>query len=1026
MPARLTTVLAALAALLASCAKPPPEAYVQGTARSGQGAAIGTNAAGEACTEQAAGPARLDIFCGTWVQPSAEAARAEAGSPTDPMSFATASSWRAGLDQRFQCGPPSMTSILGGAPAAVMQCTRRIGGWPQVALAANVGGAIYYGDGVLPAAPVLERGIGVLSGRLQPGAAAPSSGMSALLASRLAAQAFRSGDVGQYEQLMNAGTMANLAENYAAAEQAFRAALAIQRKALGRDDPNSVDALMHLALQVSDQGRYAEADGLFARAQQLAPAAADHVAPARLLHYRALHALNQGRYEESLALLRQAEAAYSALLPPTILAGSAQAARPVTLSPLSITPDPQSGEQLLIDPEQRAALMGVLETRRYRAIVLRDLKRPAESEAALRSALRLSTSNGLQDRFLTARLYRTEGTTAATFGMEGQALSGLDRSVMDFRLALPGARPIAETDFLRAAELARAGDGSGALAACREGVAVLRRLRTGIRPALLEPCLDIYATQARSAGAQQQPILGEMFEAAQLAQDNLTAREIAQAAARLGENARDPRVGEAIRRQQDARQALTNLYRVRDAASTATAAGAPAAQAAELDKRITDAQTKLADADQELQQASPNYGQLVQDVVPTAEVQRSLAPEEAFAAITLSDTGGWTFAVRPRRIAVAKIEGGGRPRMAELVKRLRAGAEPTTTALPRYDVDAAHAIYADTLGRLEPQLEGVKALVVAPSGPLLSIPFGVLLTGPADADHLGEAPWLLRRFTIAHVPAASNFVALRKIAGGSRATQPWFGFGDFRPATLAQAERTFTGAECLESAKLFAGLPALPYSRRELEAARQLLGASAQDELLGAAFTAAAVRRAPLADFHVLHFATHGLLPAELKCESEPAIITSAPAGAPDANGALLTSSEITGLQLDADLVVLSACNSGGPGGAGTGGESLSGLARAFFYAGARAMMVTHWSVNDQAAAYLIADTLRRIRAGEGGGAASALHNAQLGMLAEAGKGLPASMAHPFFWGPFALIGNGTNAPVTAKPVISPRTVAGL
>ena len=121
----------------------------------------------------------------------------------------------------------------------------------------------------------------------------------------------------------------------------------------------------------------------------------------------------------------------------------------------------------------------------------------------------------------------------------------------------------------------------------------------------------------------------------------------------------------------------------------------------------------------------------------------------------------------------------------------------------------------------------------------------------------------------------------------------------------------------------------------------------------------------------------------------------------------LLTASEIMELKLDADLVILSAANSGGPG-AISGGESLSGLARSFFYAGARSIMVTHWSVNDQVTAFLVADMLRRLQGGEGAGAAGALRYTQLGVLARAGKDLPADLAHPFFWGAFALIGDGT------------------
>ena len=118
---------------------------------------------------------------------------------------------------------------------------------------------------------------------------------------------------------MALGARANLAENFATAETAYRAAFALQQKALGRDHPDTVTALMHLALQVSDQGRFAEADTLFQQADALAPRASDKAAVARLLHYQALHALNQGRNEQALTLLRQAETAYTALVPPDSL-----------------------------------------------------------------------------------------------------------------------------------------------------------------------------------------------------------------------------------------------------------------------------------------------------------------------------------------------------------------------------------------------------------------------------------------------------------------------------------------------------------------------------------------------------------------------------------------------------------------------------------------------------------------------------------------------------------------------------------
>jgi CHAT domain-containing protein len=337
---------------------------------------------------------------------------------------------------------------------------------------------------------------------------------------------------------------------------------------------------------------------------------------------------------------------------------------------------------------------------------------------------------------------------------------------------------------------------------------------------------------------------------------------------------------------------------------------------------------------------------------------------------------------------------------------LRASIEATDSGIPKFNTDAAQHVYADTLAPVEPAMNGATSLIVVPAGPLLSLPFGVLLTGPGDPNALATAPWLIKRVAITHVPAAANFVSLRKVAATSRASQPWFGLGDFQPIGLAQAERSFPGSTCQDSAQLFAGLPRLPFARRELDATRALLGGSAADEMLGQSFTVPNVLKADLRGFRVLHFAAHALLPSELRCESEPAIITSDPPGATDASGALLTASKVSTMTLDADVVILSACNSGGPGGE-TGGESLSGLARSFFYAGARAMMVTHWSVNDQAAAYIVASTMAKLRSGEAGGVAGALRSAELGMLEQAGGKFPADVAHPFYWAPFAVIGEG-------------------
>jgi len=808
--------------------------------------------------------------------------------------------------------------------------------------------------------------------------------------------------------LMALGARSNLAEDFAAAEVAYRGALAVQQHTLGRDNPDTVNALMHLALQVSDQQRFAEADALFQQADKLAPRANDKAAVARLLHYRALDALNQGRLQQALALLDAAAAGYTALIPPDSLhagTGQSPSMQQVSFGASSLAGLPS--QRVMVDPTVQSALMGLIEVRRYRAIVLRQLGRPADSQAAIESAETLARANRMVVPLVSARLTRTDATTEDVSGNALAAVSGLASSRQDFTQVVPQTRPVAETELLEAAVFARQGNTADAMDLCRSATTLLRELRSGTDSALLEPCLSLFAAEADKRPGERQHLLAEMFETAELVQDGITSREIDEAAVRLAANARDPRVAQAIRRRQDDADNLADLYRQRDALAHPVPGTVPsnvASNPAALDKSIAAAQAELADADAALQAAAPNYGQLVQQVVPAADVLAELAPDEALAAITLTGDAGWTFLLRKGTITVAPVKGG-EPAMTALVKRVRASIEPTTGSLPPFDTQAAQALYNATLAPVAAQMAGAKALVVVPSGPLLSVPFALLLTGPANPSDLSGAPWLIRQMAIAHVPSAANFVDLRK-AGSSRASHPWFGFGGFHPVTLAQAEATFPGVTCSDSAKLFASLPPLPFAQRELDAARTLLGASPSDEMLNTAFTADAVRHASLKDYRILHFATHALLPAELRCQNQPAIVTSAPPHARDASGALLTAGDITGLDLDADIVILSACNSGGPGDT-TSGESLSGLARAFFFAGARSMLVTHWSINDQSSAFLVADTLRRLIANKDAGLAGALRGAQLGMIDGAGKDLPAELAQPFFWAPFALIGEG-------------------
>jgi CHAT domain-containing protein len=157
-----------------------------------------------------------------------------------------------------------------------------------------------------------------------------------------------------------------------------------------------------------------------------------------------------------------------------------------------------------------------------------------------------------------------------------------------------------------------------------------------------------------------------------------------------------------------------------------------------------------------------------------------------------------------------------------------------------------------------------------------------------------------------------------------------------------------------------------------------------------------------LADYRVVYFATHGLVAGDIKGVAEPSLALSIPSVPSALDDGLLTSSEVAQLKLNADVVVLSACNT--IAGDRPGAEALSGLARSFFYAGARSLLVTHWAVVSEAATRLTISTFDRLKADPKIGRAEALRQAMLGYLNDTSS---SQNAYPAFWGPFALIGEG-------------------
>jgi CHAT domain-containing protein len=671
-----------------------------------------------------------------------------------------------------------------------------------------------------------------------------------------------------------------------------------------------------------------------------------------------------------------------------------------------------TSQSIVLDPVTQLRLLGLIESLRYQAIAALELHQASRAAALIRRANQIATGNGIAPVVLNARLDRTEAAIDVANGQDANADAKLSEAGAGFARALPGSRPVADTGLLRADVLVRQHHESEAVPICRKSVALLTGLRLGTSAQLISPCLRALDQRAKQNPAKAEAIHAEMFAMAELAQGTTTSAEIAEAAARLAAGAKNPKVAAAIRAHQDAVTRLNRLYRQRDQLARAQKSGKQVTPEAikAIDGQIREATDGLNAADLAVQAAAPNFGQLVQAVVPASAVLKRLRPQEAFLDIMVSRHHAWLFYLSDDQVRVART-GTGDATMTKLVQTVRKSVEPTQAGLPPFAMHAAYQIYQATLAPFAAPLKHTDALVIAPSGSLLSLPFALLPTRDVAPDALATAPWLVRDATLDYVPAAANFVSLRKIAGTSTATQPWFGFGDFHQVTDAQAAASFPPATCVDSARLFAGLPNLPSAKLELAAASALFKASPQDELLGAHFTVPAVEHEDLAPFRILHFAAHAILPSELPCTTEPAIITSAPPGAPSAAQAMLTSADVANLNLNANLVILSACNTGGGNGR-SGGEALSGLARSFFFAGARALMVTQWSVSDQVSAYLVATDLAHVQQGQG--ASASLREVQLALINGAGHGLPAGIADPFYWAPFVVIGDGGKADRTA------------
>jgi CHAT domain-containing protein len=883
---------------------------------------------------------------------------------------------------------------------------------PYVAVVTSRGGFTFLGDGLSTAAPAIEATIAALGGG---GPAAVRGGSIAdSLGGRFQA-GFGSGDIDRYQSLMRVGARHNIEEDYQQAERAYRDALALHQRLFGRDNPDQADALVHLALNISNQGRFGEAADLYRRAEALVVGVQEPLVQARVQQYMAQNLANQGKRREARAALDRAEVLYLTTAPDLGPFMAKQAERQTShhshgfgVRGQQFT-DPRGqrgiGQDLAaavtISPAMQLAAQGVAEIYRTRALIALADKDPAKARTFAARAVVLLEGVGIDPGGIRWRAIRIAGLSAATSKDLGTASADLGDSARGLNEALPQSQPAGKT-FLESGKVQlQRGNASAALSEFRRGAQILRVRRHTVTSDVVLPYLEVLAGRS---GASSGATASEMFDAAQLINTGITAAYVAQAAVRLGDG------NQKVRALQDLETRLTDLYQRRDIAANRSA---DQATLQALDAQIAEAQQARDAAEQEVRRTLPNYFQLIQAQASAKDVLDVLRPGEAFLQIVLGPSRSYGFFARDKRMTSFSIALTTRE-AAQVVAKLRGAFTPDARgALPAYDVTLAHDLYKRLFGPIQGQMAGVRDLVVATNGALQSLPLSILVSAPppvvADVGDYKKIAWLAKAMAVSYVPAPQSLVLLRRTAAQSRAPNRYVGFGGFSPIPLGIAARAVqasradggTTQSCDHDARELASLPPLPLAEGEVKLAGRQFGAAAGAMRLGTAFNRAAVLRGGLEQYRIVHFAAHALLPTELRCLQQPVILT----GQGGATDALLTAADVAALRLDADLVVLSACNTAGPDGR-SAGEAFSGLARAFFTAGTRGLMASHWNVADETTTLMMVNILAAI--GKGGTPADVLRDAQLEMLENAGKGQdPAHWAHPFYWAPFVFAGSG-------------------
>lgn len=545
-------------------------------------------------------------------------------------------------------------------------------------------------------------------------------------------------------------------------------------------------------------------------------------------------------------------------------------------------------------------------------------------------------------------------------------------------------------------------------------------------------------------GARSDKDVAEAFRVADVARWQTVQKAVAGSALRAA--AGTPALGERIKRVQDADEELEAVYKNLISQRSAPPDRQLPAVIKAMEERIATLNKQQEKDVVEIRREFPQYDDLVNPrPADLATTRKALKANEALLSVYVTPVGSYVWATGVDGALQFHFTPRNAQWVAERVKRLRTSVDLTTGIAPdrlRFDLEAGNELYQELLAPVAAAWDKADTLLVVANESLGQIPFSLLPTevlplGKAEAGLPGsqfrQVPWLARKVAVAYLPSVSALVTLRAVPTSKLRRDPFIGFGDpdfaggttqnGKPASGTRNLKISHAPNWSESATGLDAVPpaltvpsnevptltALPDTRDEILAIATALAADKQkDVFFGAAANRQAVTSADLKHRRVVAFATHGLVAGDLPGLDQPALALSPGAGK-TLNDGLLKLDDILKLNLDADLVVLSACNTAAAD--GNGSEAVSGLGRGFFYAGSRAVLATHWPVETVSARDLVSHLFERYAKDGKMTRAQALRQAMLDLIdrdvARDGSGKAVNAyAHPAFWAPYALYGD--------------------